>query len=221
MPDTHWLQMDLLRWWKCEFQLVVAVHPAETCSDYLNSTFIDTDSTVTFYYRPHDQRARMLFSSVDSRGRENIHSVPLTSLTVIRDHSILQLCRASSRGGALKLWANLKFIHYERMVLFYSTFIALKRQDHNETPGPLIDSPAETQGEQEHYGGVIRDGRQRHALRPEPVGHVEARVQLGPHVGHLRQALQQRQHRLPQQPVVAVPPAANTRTASRPADLQV
>ena len=165
MPDTHWLQMDLLRWWKCEFQLVVAVHPAETCSDYLNSTFIDTDSTVTFYYRPHDQRARMLFSSVDSRGRENIHSVPLTSLTVIRDHSILQLCRASSRGGALKLWANLKFIHYERMVLFYSTFIALKRQDHNETPGPLIDSPAETQGEQEHYGGVIRDGRQRHALR--------------------------------------------------------
>jgi hypothetical protein len=107
----------------------------------------------------------MLFSSVDDRGRENIHSVPLTSLTVIRDRSILQLFRASSRDGALKRWANLKFIHYERMVLFYSTFIALKRQDLNETPELLIDSPAETQGEEEHYGGVIRDGRKRHALR--------------------------------------------------------
>jgi hypothetical protein len=131
----------------------------------MHSTFIDNDSTVAFYYRPHDQRARMLFSSVDSRGRENIHSVPLTSLTVIRDHSILTLCRASSRDGALKRWANLKFIHYERLVLFYSTFIALKRQDLNETPELLIDNPAEKQGETEHYGGVIRDNHKLHALR--------------------------------------------------------
>jgi len=165
MRDMHWLQMDLSLWRKCEFYLPIAVDPADKCSDSIDSTFIDNDSTVTFYYRPQDHRARMLFSSFDSRGRESVHSVPLTSLTVVRDRSILTLLRARSHNGILKPWANLKFIHYERMILFYSTFVALKRQDLNETPEPLIDNPAEHQGEEEHYGGVIRDNGKLHALR--------------------------------------------------------
>jgi hypothetical protein len=106
----------------------------------------------------------MLFSAVDSRGRENIQCVPLTSLTAVRDRSMLQLFRASDRDGTFVCWAKLKFIHYERMVLFYSTFVALKRQDLKETPEELIDNPAEMQ-EEEHYGGVIRDNRMLHALR--------------------------------------------------------
>jgi hypothetical protein len=84
---------------------------------------------------------------------------------VIRNRSILDLVRARDRDGTFKCWARLKFIHHERLVLFYSTFIALKRQDFNETPEPLIDNPAEKQGETEHYGGIIRDNRKLHALR--------------------------------------------------------
>ena len=139
------------------------MNPAEVHPD-LASTFVDNKSTVTFYWRPQDQRARILYSEFDSRGRENIRCVPLTSLTVVRDRSMLQLFRASSQDGTFVSWAKLKFIHYERLVIFYSTFVALKRQDLKETPGPLIDNPADMKDE-EHYGGVIRDNGMLHALR--------------------------------------------------------
>jgi len=186
MPGTYWTRMDLSRWRKRGSRLVVAVNPIETCTDQIDSTFVDSNSTVTFYHRPQDQRARMLFSRISSHGREKLYSVPLTSLTATRDRSVLTLLRASShddRTYKYKPWATLKFIHYERMVLFFSMFVALKRQDLNETPHQLIDNPAETQ-EDEHYGGVVCDGHKRHALRLlQCPGSGALRLEARPHRG--------------------------------------
>lgn len=51
------------------------------------------------------------------------------------------------------------------MVLFYSTFVALKRQDTTETPVELLEDPQDMDDE-ELFGGVIRAGNgMLHALR--------------------------------------------------------
>lgn len=108
---------------------------------------------------------RILFTALDDRNRELYYCVPLTSLKAVRDGSILQLCRSSSRDGSFWLWARLKFVHYERLVLFYSTFVALKRQDNQETHPQLLEEPRDMDDE-EHFGGVIRAGQgMLHALR--------------------------------------------------------
>jgi hypothetical protein len=56
------------------------------------------------------------------------------------------------------------------MVLFYSTFVAMKRQDRREVPHEdLLDefelSKPEDSGEEVQFGGVVKDGPYRHALR--------------------------------------------------------
>jgi hypothetical protein len=56
---------------------------------------------------------------------------PLTNLKIIRKGTSLQLCRLR-REGQFSLWALLNFYLYERMVLFYCTFAAMKRQDSRE-----------------------------------------------------------------------------------------
>jgi hypothetical protein len=61
-------------------------------------------------------------------------------------------------------WAELKFIYHERMVLFYSTFVALKRQDLALVPEPLIEDPRDME-EATLFSGVIRDREMFHALR--------------------------------------------------------
>jgi hypothetical protein len=72
---------------------------------------------------------------------------------------------ASSQDDSLfRTWAELKFVYHERMVLFYSTFVALKRQDSTPLPGPLIEDPRDM-GEELLFGGVIRDGAMAHDLR--------------------------------------------------------
>lgn len=101
---------------------------------------------------------------MDDRNRESQYCLPLTNLTIVRDRSLLNLCQASSRNGALVCWAKLRFVHYERMVLFYSTFVALKCQDPHETPWQLIEQPGQLD-EIQLYGGVLRVGEMLHALR--------------------------------------------------------
>ena len=189
MQDTYWLQMDSPQWRKREFLMIIAMNPAEVRTNQTNSKFVDSNSTITFYHRPQDQRARMLFSSTTTHGREKLHSVPLTSLTAVRDRSVIKLFRLSSHDiRTYKPWAELKFIHYERMVLFFSMFVALKRQDSHETPTQLIDDPAEKQGEDEHYGGVVCDNHKRHALRLlQCPGSGALRLEARPHRGDRRE----------------------------------
>lgn len=129
----------------------------------LELPFEATDVWVRLYWRPSDQRARILFLTLDSSGRKMRYCIPLTALKVLRTESCLQLCRVNRADGKLDLWANLRFTLYERMVLFYCTVVAMKRQDSVPTPQGLEDffQP----GEKEEFGGEIRDDDYLHAFR--------------------------------------------------------
>ncbi|KAF2085042.1 hypothetical protein K490DRAFT_68242 [Saccharata proteae CBS 121410] len=117
--------------------------------------------TVQLYWRSDDHRARILILTVDWLGRPLRHCIPLSALKILRDESNLQLCRVDPRNGEHDLWANLQFLHYERMVLFYCTIVAMKR--HDRVPSMLEDyfQP----GEKQEFGAEIRDGTFRHAFR--------------------------------------------------------
>jgi hypothetical protein len=60
-------------------------------------------------------------------------------------------------------WADLKFICHERMVLFYSTFVALKRQDLTSVPKALIEDPRDME-EDMLFSGIICDRDMYHTL---------------------------------------------------------
>ncbi|KAJ9645956.1 hypothetical protein H2199_002999 [Coniosporium tulheliwenetii] len=64
--------------------------------------------------------------------------------------------------GELELWANLRFPVFERMVLFYLTFVAMKRQDWTQPHQGLDDW---FPGEKEEFGGVTEDDGYQHAFR--------------------------------------------------------
>jgi hypothetical protein len=133
-------------------------------ADSSHRTFVDNGSILTFYWRPRDGRARLLFTAIDLRGQETYYCTPLNCLRAIRDDSILQLCMARSHEDrGFWPWAELKFIYHERMVLFYSTFIALKRQDLASVPETLIEDPRDM-GEDTLFSGMIHDRDIYHAL---------------------------------------------------------
>lgn len=129
----------------------------------LETPFEATNVWVRLYWRPSDNRARILVLTLDSTGEKLRYCFPLTGLKVLRTESCLQLCRVNLADGKLDLWANLRFTVYERMVLFYCTVVAMKRQDHVPTPQGLEDffQP----GEKEEYGGEIQDDNYLHAFR--------------------------------------------------------
>ncbi|KAI9704431.1 MAG: hypothetical protein M1836_007294 [Candelina mexicana] len=128
-------------------------------------SFENSALIVRLYYRPADQRARILcLSAPDRPGRVRKQCcLPLTSLQIFRAESCLQLCRSSRSRRTPQLWANLKFSIYERMVLFFCTFLALKAHD-TCVPRPAIDDYI-LDGETEKYGGMIEDDNFLHALR--------------------------------------------------------
>jgi hypothetical protein len=131
------------------------------------SHFSDNNSILTFYWRPQNGRARLLFTSTNAWGQELHYCNPLTRLRAFREGSILKLCMASSSDDHLFwTWAELKFIYHERMVLFYSTFVALKRQDSAAAglPTALIEDPRDME-EELLFSGVIRDRNMFHVLR--------------------------------------------------------
>lgn len=122
-----------------------------------------TDVLVRLYWRPTDHRARILFLHKDPYGRRYRYCIPLTALKILRTESCLQLCRANQQDGQLDLWAVLKFTLYERMVLFYCVFVAMKRQDWIKS-GPNLDDHF-APGEAEEFGGQIEDDGYLHAFR--------------------------------------------------------
>ncbi|KAK4956383.1 hypothetical protein LTR10_005907 [Elasticomyces elasticus] len=121
------------------------------------------------YWRPEDNRARMLVMTKASDGRDQHYCVVLSSLKIIREQSCLKLCRARP-DGKYDLWTKLNFAIYERMVLFYCTFVAMKRQDERAVSHPALADSLELKtpdrrGERELFAGVIKHGDMRHALR--------------------------------------------------------
>ncbi|KAK6441416.1 hypothetical protein LTR95_002364, partial [Oleoguttula sp. CCFEE 5521] len=157
---------------------------------YIMVSEVDFDRAavqVRLYWRPVDNRTRVLYMTKSSRSQDLLYCVPLTQLRAIRKDATLQLCRASSQDGHLKLWAKLNFVFYERMVLFYSTFVAMKRQDSQDPlPTALIEDL--DLREKQEFGGVIRDRDLRHALRlfrdtNSGVVRLEASALRGPREG--------------------------------------
>ncbi|KAK5676155.1 hypothetical protein LTS10_011447 [Elasticomyces elasticus] len=111
----------------------------------------------------------MLVMTKTSDGRDQHYCVVLSSLKIIREQSCLKLCRARP-DGVYDLWTKLNFAIYERMVLFYCTFVAMKRQDERAVPHPALADSLELKtpdrrGERELFAGVIKHGDMRHALR--------------------------------------------------------
>ncbi|KAH9872050.1 hypothetical protein J1614_006310 [Plenodomus biglobosus] len=129
----------------------------------LELPFEATNVWVRLYWRADDNRARLLFLTMDPSGRRMRQCIPVTGLKVLRTESCLQLCRVNRKDGQLDLWARLRFTLYERMVLFYCTVVAMKRQDQNGIPGGLDDffQP----GEKMEFSGETIDARYLHAFR--------------------------------------------------------
>ncbi|KAF2167111.1 hypothetical protein M409DRAFT_66175 [Zasmidium cellare ATCC 36951] len=133
----------------------------------LQLSFDEERFWVRLYWRPTDFRARILIMTADVHGQQLHFCQPLTNLKVIRKGSSLQLCRFR-REGRYTLWARLNFIFHERMVLFYSTFVAMKRQDQRGVGIRQLVDDAELisdAGEQELFAGEMRHGQMYHALR--------------------------------------------------------
>lgn len=126
---------------------------------------MDNESVITFYWRPRDNRSRILFTAVDHRGRETFYCTPLTRLRAFREDSVLKLCTASSSNEHFFwTWADLQFTHHELMVLIYSTFVALKRQDHRRLPEALMENPRDM-AEESLFSGLLDDHGMQHVLR--------------------------------------------------------
>ncbi|KAK0977405.1 hypothetical protein LTR91_013318 [Friedmanniomyces endolithicus] len=121
------------------------------------------------YWRPTDDRTRVLIMTKASNGLDRHYCVPLLSLKIIRHQTCLKLCRAR-QDGRYDLWAKLNFATYERMVLVYCTLAAMKRQDHRGVSHPMLLDAFELStrdglGERECFAGAIEHGDMRHALR--------------------------------------------------------
>ncbi|KAH4406706.1 hypothetical protein HBH92_161660 [Parastagonospora nodorum] len=125
--------------------------------------FEETDVYVRLYWRPEDNRARILFLTKDNAGHRMRYCLPLTGLKLLRTDSCLQLCRINRRDGQLDLWARLRFLLHERMVLFYCTAVAMKRQDEFGIAEGLEDffDP----GEQMEFSSEITDSRYLHKFQ--------------------------------------------------------
>ncbi|KAK0931610.1 hypothetical protein LTR29_016289 [Friedmanniomyces endolithicus] len=124
---------------------------------------------VRIYWRPTDDRTRVLIMTKASNGLDRHYCVPLLSLKLMRNQTCLKLCRAR-QDGRYDLWAKLSFATYERMVLVYCTLAAMKRQDHRGVSHPmLLDAfeltTSDNLGEREYFAGAIEHGDMRHALR--------------------------------------------------------
>ncbi|KAI7545812.1 hypothetical protein KC343_g9860, partial [Hortaea werneckii] len=133
----------------------------------LQLPFDGTQLRVRLYWRPMDSRARILIMAKGRFGEDMCYCMPIVNLKVIRNLSSLQLCRAR-RDGTYDMWARLNFDTYERMVLFYNTFVAMKHQDRRDIPHQNLLDHLELRcdgGEYEIFGGAIKHGELRHALR--------------------------------------------------------
>lgn len=123
--------------------------------------FQDTGHFVRFYWRPADHRARILVTRRDSQGRTIHYCCPITVLKLVRRPSQLSLNRYDPDDRRYMIWANLRFPTYESMVLFYCTFVALKRQDSEPSPRRLDDY---FPGEIIEFTGEIEDDNFLHKL---------------------------------------------------------
>jgi len=68
---------------------------------------------VCLYWQPSNDRARVVIVLRDRHGQEEVFCRPLTDLRMIRDGSVLQLCK-QGRDVEYVAWAKLNFYFHER-----------------------------------------------------------------------------------------------------------
>lgn len=136
---------------------------AEDHEKVLQQPFEKGDLVVRLYIRLSDNRARIHCRTMRVNQSRKQCCLPLTVLRVERVHSGLKFCRTSSNGQPLELWACLRFSSYERLVLFFCTFLAMKAEDSTNSGRATQDY--ELRGETQVYAGIILDDHYEHALR--------------------------------------------------------
>ncbi|KAI9798176.1 MAG: hypothetical protein M1833_004925 [Piccolia ochrophora] len=120
---------------------------------------------IRLHYDPRDNRARVhCLAGFDRPEASKTQSwSPLSVLQVARTECCLRLSHVSRSSRTRIPWATLRFPSYERLVLFYCTFIALKCQG---PPDVKISSDEyKIAGEIELHAWKIVDDDFQHALR--------------------------------------------------------
>lgn len=124
---------------------------------------------VRLYYRPDDYRAIILIMAQDAYGRPLYYSERLAKLKIIRDGSLLKLCRVHHGSDRHTMWARLNFVLHEGMVLLYNTFVAMKHQDRGGIAHRILVEDYQLEkcdgGEKPLFAGEIQHGDMRHILR--------------------------------------------------------
>ena len=129
----------------------------------LETPFDNGDLLAGFYQRPIDYKIRLFCRTVRPSHRRKDCCLPLLSLEVERDGHFLKFSRITSTGST-QLWACLKFANYEKLVLFFCSFLALRSADSNQCPTPIRDySPLHN--EEYLFGGTIIEDNFRRGLR--------------------------------------------------------
>ncbi|CAD6593939.1 MAG: hypothetical protein ASARMPRED_008234 [Alectoria sarmentosa] len=127
----------------------------------LELPFENGDLVVRLYQRSHDGRSRFLCRTIrPARSRKDV-VLPLVSLKVSRSGPFLKFYDVGE--GNSKLWACLKFSSYERMVLFFCSFLALRFEDLKAPVRKIEDY--DLPKEKELFAGRIADDHYEHGLR--------------------------------------------------------
>jgi hypothetical protein len=154
--------------------------------------FRESSLTARFYWRPPDHRSRLLISTVDPLGQQVRICISLTDLKLIRHGNQLQSYRIASDGRKLVPWGTFSFPIYEKLILFYCVFAAMKNQDHQHRPTTALrdwphkpPSQQQEQDEEQIFGAPIEDRDYIHALRvyfdrDSGASRLETRPHAGP-----------------------------------------
>lgn len=116
---------------------------------------------ITLFCRAADYRAKITCLYRDFKGNSDYGCLSLEDLHIRRDGSVLRICRRKPSGKPVP-WVSMKFTTFERMILFYGTFIAMRSQD-SVSPTPVHDD--ELRDEISEFAGSIIDSGFNHALR--------------------------------------------------------
>lgn len=129
----------------------------------MEQSFEEGDLVVRIYLRQSDHRARIYCRSQRGTQPRKESCLPLTSLRIQRRDSCLELRRMNQSGDPTDIWARLRFLNLERLVLFHCTFLALKAEDPENRSHQTVDDTIH--GEVKHFGQYIQDDQYEHALR--------------------------------------------------------
>lgn len=178
---------------KCSGELTLDALEAVSSTGFrqaMQMSFDEDRLWVRLYYRPEDYRAIVLIMTQDAYGRPLCYSERITKLKIVREGSLLKLCRVRQGSERHTMWARLNFILHERMVLFYNTFVAMKHQDPGGIAHQVLLENFQLEkcdgGEKPLFAGEIRHDGMRHILRifrdsASKVLRLEASALRGPH----------------------------------------